>query len=102
MPRWDDPLVKAMREKVESPEVRAACIEAAAKSLPALAGADPFLAKAFTVDYGAHNQTTNWAGRLVAALMRSSGYEKAGKEAAMPEGCIARSGELWVKRNKKT
>ena len=82
--------------------MEAACTKAAAKGLPALAGADPFLAEAFTVDYGAHNQTTNWAGRLVADLMRRLGYEKAGAEAAMPEGCIAKSGELWVKRSRKT
>lgn len=55
------------------------------------------LAKAFTVDYGKHNMTTNTAGHLVAELMRRLGYKMMNKVGPTPKGCVAMSGELWEK-----
>ena len=94
----DDPLVRAMEAVVQSPEARAACIEAVEDGWPAIAGVDPLLSKAFAADYGAHNMTTNAAGRLVADLMRSLGYRMLDKKGPTPKGCIARSGELWTRK----
>ena len=91
----DDPLVQAMETIVNSPEGKAACIKAVEDGWPPIAGVDPLLAQAFTVDYGKHNMTTNAAGHLVANLMRSLGYEMVGKTGPTPDGCVAMSGELW-------
>lgn len=96
--KMDDPLALAMAEVVSTPEVRDACVKAVEEGWPAIAGADPVLARRFTVDYGKHNMTTNLAGHLVADLMRSMGYRMVGRTGPAPKGCIARSGELWTKR----
>ena len=55
------------------------------------------LAKAFTVDYGKQNMTTNTIGHLVAELMRRLGYNMVDKVGPPPKGCVALSGELWEK-----
>ena len=91
----DDPLVQAMEAIINSPEGKAACIKATEDGWPAIAGIDAMLAEAFNVDYGKHNMTTNWAGHIVANLMRRSGYQMVGKVVSTPKGCIAQSGELW-------
>jgi len=96
--KGDDPLVLAMADIVNSPECREACVLAVENGWPAIAGADPYLAKAFKAEYGKHNMATNWAGRLVANVMRNMGYRMVGKMASLPPGCVAQSGELWEKR----
>ena len=93
----DDPLVQAMREIIFSPEGKAACVKAVEDGWPPIAGVDPMLAKAFTIDYGKHNMTTNRAGFIVAELMRPLGYKQVGKEGSTPKACVAMSGELWEK-----
>ena len=100
--RTDNRLVAAMAEVVNSQEVRDACVRVTAEGWPAVAGADPFLAKAFGADYGKHNRTTHAAGRLVADIMRSMGYRLARRMKETPPGCVARSGEMWEKETKKT
>lgn len=92
----DHPIVRGMEEIINSDEGRAACKAAVADGLPALAGVDPMLADAFPADYGKHNQTTDWAGHLVADAMRSMGFTKLEKQGRMPDGCVAQSAELWV------
>lgn len=68
------------------------------EGLPAIAGVDPLLAERFGPDYGKHNMTTHWAGRFVAEVMAELGYKHAGRVARTPENCVARSGEMYVKR----
>lgn len=94
----DDPIVAKMHEIVFSEEGRAAARQAADDGLPALAGVDPLIAKALSVDYGKHNMTTHTAGALVAELMRHMGYREAGHSAKTPPGCIARSGQMWTSK----
>ena len=93
----DHPLVLGMEAIINSPEGKAACIKAVEDGWPALAGVDPMLAEEFPADYGKHSQTTGWAGHLVADAMRAMGYKMLGKEGKTPDGCVARSGELWEK-----
>ena len=93
----DHPLVQAMEIIINSDEGKAACVKAVEEGWPPIAGVDPMLAKAFTVDYGKHNMTTNTAGHLVAELMRRLGYNMMDKVGPTPKGCIAQSGELWSK-----
>ena len=94
----DDPLVQAIYRIVHSDEGRAAAFEAAEEGLPALAGVDPLLAEALGVDYGKHNMTTHTAGAFVAEVMRSMGYRDTG-QSPTPEGCIAKSGQLWKRKS---
>lgn len=91
----DHPLIMRMDDIITSDEGQEACIMAVKDGHPALAGVDPMLAQEFPTDYGKHNQTTDWAGHLVADLMRELGYYKADKPKAMPKGCVAKTGEMW-------
>lgn len=96
----DHPLVMGMDAIINSEEGKAACVKAVEDDWPALAGVDPMLAEEFPTDYGKHNQTTDWAGHLVADLMRDLGYKKLEKQGKTPEGCVAKTGELWEKPDK--
>lgn len=91
----EDPIVHGMDKIINSDAGRAACKKAVEDGHPALAGADPLLAAEFPADYGKHNQTTDWAGHLVADAMRAMGYTKQDKQGKMPGGCVARTGEMW-------
>ncbi len=93
--RNDDPITMKMHEVINSEEGREAALAATAAGLPAMAGIDPLLQVALGVDYGPHNMGTQTAGGLVAELMRSLGYKKAGQR-PMPEHCVARSAVMWV------
>ena len=93
----DHPLVQAMEIIIISPEGKVACVKAMEDGWLPIAGVDPMLAKAFTVDYGKHNMTTNTAGHLVAELMQRLGYKMMDKVGSTPKGCVAMSGELWEK-----
>ncbi|HJO68728.1 MAG TPA: hypothetical protein QF804_03495 [Rhodospirillales bacterium] len=96
--KLDDPLCEAMQAVVDSDDGLIACIKATDEGWPAIAGVDPLLSVKFGVDYGKHNMTTHWAGRFVADVMRRHGYVQVGKEADTPEGCVARSGEVYAKK----
>jgi len=96
----DHPLVLGMESIINSAEGKAACIKAVEDGWPALAGVDPMLAEEFPADYGKHNQTTDWAGYLVADLMRQMGYKKLEKQGKTPESCVAKTGAIWEKTNK--
>lgn len=91
----EHPVVRGMDEIINSDAGRAACRKAVEDGHPALAGADPMLAAEFPADYGKHNQTTDWAGHLVADAMRAMGYTQQDKKGKMPDGCVAKTGELW-------
>ncbi len=79
-----------------------ACIKTVEEGWPANTGVDSYLAEKFGMDYGKHNMTTNLAGHLVAEVMRSLGYRMIGKMGPTPKGCVARSGELWEKKQIET
>ena len=96
----NDPLVLAMEAIIDTPEGKAACVKATEDGWPAIAGIDPMLVKTLKGDYSKKNMTTNWAGKIVADLMRRSGYRVVGKKKSTPNGCIAQSGELWEKKKK--
>ena len=91
----DDPLVFRIHEIINSPEGRKAAVKAVKDGLPALAGVDPLVSADLKQDYGKHNMTTHTAGSLVAILMRELGYREAGRSAALPDNCVARSGQIW-------
>ena len=91
-----------MHAIVFSNEGRAAAVRATGEGLLALAGVDPLIASALTVDYGKHNMTTGTAGEIVAHLMRHLGYREAGRSAKMPAGCVAQSGMLWERKSRQT
>ncbi len=91
----EHPIVRGMDEIINSDAGRVACRKAVEDGHPALSGVDPMLAEEFPADYGKHNQTTDWAGHLVADVMRAMGYKKQNKPGKMPEGCVARTGEMW-------
>ncbi len=94
----DDPLIRRIYDIVVSSEGTAACIKATEEGWPALAGVDKLIRAELGNQYTALNSTTNKAGWLVSELMRSKGYKAAGKKKAMPEGCTARTAELWIRR----
>jgi hypothetical protein len=91
----DDPLVFRIYEIINSQGGKEAAVRAVKDGLPALAGVDPLLAANLGRDYGKHNQTTHTAGSLVAILMRELGYRDTNR-AALPEGCVAKTGQLWT------
>ena len=91
----DDPITIKMYEIIFSKEGREAALAATADGLPAMAGVDPMLQTALGVDYGAHNMGTATAGGLVADLMLSLGYKKAGSK-PLPAHCVAKTAAMWV------
>ncbi len=90
----DDPVYVEMEGLIWSKEFKEAAMVAAAEGKPAMAGVDPLLQKAMGSRYHAHNQGTNNAGYLVAAMMRSDGYHEIGR-ANLPPGCVAKSAIVW-------
>lgn len=91
----EHPIVVGMDAIINSDADREACRQAVEEGLPALAGVDPLLAAEFPADYGKHNQTTDWAGYLVAEVMRSMGFKQLQKKGKLPEGCVAQTAEMW-------
>ena len=92
--RSNDPVVQKIAEIAFSKEGTLAMERAIGDGLPPMAGLDPLLAGSLGNDYGAHNQSTNWAGRLAAERMEKRGYKRTATKASLPEGCIARSAEV--------
>jgi hypothetical protein len=100
-PTLDDPLAIAIYDVVFSREGRAAAVNAVEGGLPPLAGIDPLLSEKLGVDYGAHNMTTATAGGFIAQLMRSLGYKEVGKNAPLPAGSVAKTGQVWSKKSNR-
>jgi hypothetical protein len=90
-----DPRVIEMKEIIESPEGRKACLEALAEGLPALAGVEPLIVAQMGARYGAFSQMTLTAGGLVAEVMTALGYRKAPAR-KMPPGSVAKTAAFWV------
>ena len=94
--RLDDPIGLAMRGIIFSEPGRKAMVSAVVTGRPALEAVDPMLAHALGENYGKENEATIQAGYLVTMCMRELGYET-GKQVALAEGCVARSGVLFHK-----
>jgi hypothetical protein len=92
--KGSDPLTLKIADIAFSPEGTAAMRDAIDKGMPPMAGLDPLLSEAVGNDYGPHNSSTNWAGRIAAERMERLGFRKTGKKATLPSGCIARTAEV--------
>ena len=90
-----DPRVIEMREVIESPEGREACVEAVRNGLPALAGVEPLIAAKMGNRYGSFSQMTVTAGSIVGEMMPGLGYRIAGQR-KMPAGSVAKTAAFWV------
>ena len=94
--KGDDPIFIKMYELILSSEGKKAAIEATREGLPAMAYVDPILARVLGVDYASHNMGTTSAGSLVAEMMRTQGYKNTGKKGKLPQGCVAKTAELYA------
>lgn len=94
----DDPITLKIFEIVNSEESKVAMIEATERGLPAIDGIDDRLSEELGVDYGAHNMSTNTAGRLVAERMQRLGYRKLNRKGKLRGGRVAQTGEIFVKK----
>ena len=93
---FDHPIMLEIEDICRNPEAVREAIQAAEKGLPALAGMEYRIVEALGPSYGTH-YTTHHAGRCIADEMLSKGWQKAGQK-PMPEGTIARSATVFVKR----
>lgn len=92
-----DPRVLEMRDIIEAPEGRAACLDTTRAGEPALAGVEPMIVAAMGPRYGSFSQMTVTAGSIVGELMRSEGYEVSGQR-KMPAGSIAKTAAVFKPR----
>jgi len=94
-----DPRVIEMDEIINSPQGRAACLDAVAKGEPALAGVEPLIREQMGSQYGSFSQITVTAGSLVGILMSGLGYAK-GPPRPMPKSSIAKSAATWLLKHR--
>jgi hypothetical protein len=92
-----DPRVIEMDEIISSPKGQAACLQATADGLPALAGVEPMIVGQMGARYGSFSMMTVTAGSLVGGLMLGQGYKIASQK-KMPEGSVAKTAAFWVAR----
>lgn len=92
-----DPRVIEMDDIISSSEGQAACLQATADGLPALAGVEPMIVEQMGSRYGSFSMMTVTAGSLVGSLMLSKGYKIASQK-KMPEGSVAKTAAFWELR----
>lgn len=95
LPR-EHPTIQEIEEIIRSNEGRQAAKRASDEGLPAMAGVDHMLVAALGSKYGS-NDTTSWAGTLMAEIMAEAGYVQTRKK-PMPEGCVAKTAAFFEKR----
>ena len=95
LPR-EHPTILEIEEIIRSDEGRKAGKQASDDGLPAMAGVDYMLSAALGSKYGI-NDTTSWAGTLMAEVMAEAGYVQTRKK-PMPEGCVAKTAAFFEKR----
>jgi hypothetical protein len=95
LPR-EHPTILEIEEIIRSDEGRMAGKQASDDGLPAMAGVDHMLAAALGGKYGP-NDTTSWAGTLMAEVMAEAGYVQTRKK-PMPKGCVAKTAAFFKKR----
>jgi hypothetical protein len=93
---FDHPIMLEIEEICRDPEAVREAVNAAENGLPALAGMEYRIVEALGPNYGTH-YTTHHAGRCIADEMLSKGWQKVGQK-PMPEGTVARSATVFVKR----
>lgn len=91
----------AVSEKIAtiafSAEATKAMEDAIRNALPPMAALDPMLIQALGDDYGSHNSSTTFAGRIAAERMLQRGYRKAGRKQKLPAECRAKTAEVLEK-----
>lgn len=92
----DHPTIQVIEEIIRSNAGRKAGKEASDQGLPAMAGVDHMLSAALGSKYGP-NDTTSWAGTLMAEVMAEAGYVQT-KKKPMPEGSIAKTAAFFEPR----
>lgn len=100
--RVPDPISTKVAEIAYSAEATKAMEEAIRNALPPMAALDPMLIQALGDDYGPHNSSTTFAGRISAERMMQRGYQKIGKKQKLPADCRAKTAEVMVKRSEAT
>jgi hypothetical protein len=95
LPR-EHPTIQTIEEIIRSDDGRLAGKTASDQGLPAMAGVDHMLSAALGSKYGP-NDTTSWAGTLMAEVMAEAGYVQTRKK-PMPEGCVAKTAAFFEKR----
>lgn len=93
--KLDSPLGRAISRIINSAEGKAAAIEATLQGMPALAGVDPLLKSQLGTEYIQSYEATIQAGYLVAKMMKKAGYEQSGRQARLPDGCVAQTGLIY-------
>lgn len=91
-----DPLTLSIHRIINSAEGLAACIDAAERGLPALAGVDPLLVAQLGDSYATTYHATATAGDFVAKLMQQQGYIK-GPSRKLPAGSAAKTAAMWMR-----
>lgn len=94
--RGEDPVAVKIAEIAYSPEGSDRMRQAIDQELPPMAGLDPMLSAALGGDYGSHNRSTTFAGRIAAERMEQLGFRRTGKKVALPGGCIAKRAEFMT------
>lgn len=93
-----EPIYLRMEEIIWSTEGRKAAIEAThVLKQPAMALVDPLLQRELGDAYKPDHMITVSAGSIVGELMRHLGYVNS-KKMRLPDGCIAKTAEMWVRK----
>ena len=94
---------ETIRRTVNSYEAAKLILESIDKNLPAIEGVDRILQEKLGENYGSHNKSTNYVGRICAEFLRELGLVRKdhlrdgdGKgRADTTPGCVARYGTTW-------
>lgn len=89
-----DPAYLLMKEIIYSDAGKLAAINAAFHGQPALAGVEPMIVAELGDNYLSDQGTLN-AGYIVAEMMKTMGYEPAGRK-RMPNGSVAKTAITWM------
>lgn len=92
--RVPDPISQKIADVAFSAEATKAMEGAIRNGLPPMAALDPLLIQALGDDYGSHNSTTTFAGRIAAERMQQRGYRKAGRKQKLPADCRAKTADV--------
>lgn len=92
--RVPDPISQKIAAIAFSAEATKAMEDAILNGLPPMAALDPLLIQALGDDYGSHNASTTFAGRIAAERMQQRGYHKAGRKQKLPADCRAKTADV--------
>lgn len=95
----DGPVILEMRDVIRSGDGRAACLDAAGRALPALAGVEPPIGARLGARHHPLDLGTTGAGSLVGQIMRHLGFDLVGK-GDRPPGAVAKTAAIWAPRER--